>query len=97
MEEPPAFVAIARRWAMPDAPGVIERFEVSLPAALAAGDDHLHVLSYLRGLGFEVRTLEDIAAALLSIEDEEELSAEWAREGLVIHHASDGWLTLFTR
>jgi hypothetical protein len=96
MEKLPSFLELIRKWIPPDELELIENHEQSLAEALRAGDDQLHILSYLRGLGLEIRTLVDLAQAIAALPDEEELSVERAAEGVVVRHASDGWLALFT-
>ena len=60
--------------------------------ALRRGDDPLHVLPYLAGLGIPVRSIDD----LLRINDddtEEEIHAFRVVEGIAVVVASDGnWL-----
>lgn len=68
---------------------------VSLSAALAAGDDPLHVLPYLAGLRLPVRQLDDLLV-LNAAADEEEMHAWRCREGIAVSIASDGLWLLFT-
>jgi hypothetical protein len=67
----------------------------SLRLSRECGDDAFHVLSYLRGLGARVTSLDDLEAAVAALVDEEELSAVRVREGVLVRHASDGWFLLF--
>ena len=97
MSRMPTLAEVIRRSTALDEEGHPQCYQVSLVAALTAGDDDRHILSYLRGMGLVVRALDDLQLAIESIEGEEELSAEWVLEGLVVHHASDGWMTLFVR
>lgn len=67
---------------------------VSLAEAVARGDDPLHILPYLAGLGLAVRSLDDL---LLVNGDgaEEELHAFRVAEGVAVTVASDGLWVLF--
>ena len=96
LEARSTFAEIVRRWTPPDEQHTREQFVISLQGALLAGDDPLQIISYLRGFGYVVSTLEGLESAIMSLVEEEELSTEWATDGLVVHHASDGWLALFT-
>ena len=67
---------------------------VSLAEALRGGDDPLHILPYLAGLGLTVGSLDD----LLRINDdptEEEIHAFRVEEGVAVTVASDGLWQLF--
>ena len=67
---------------------------VSLAEALRDGDDPLHILPYLAGLGLAVGSLDD----LLQINDdatEEEVHAFRVEEGVAVTVASDGLWQLF--
>ena len=67
---------------------------VSLAEALRRGDDPLHILPYLAGLGLAVRSLDDLL--LINGDDtEEELHAFRVAEGVAISVASDGLWMLF--
>ncbi|GAB0115739.1 hypothetical protein [Acidisoma sp. C75] len=69
---------------------------ISFEEAVARGDDPLHVLPYLAGLGIVVRTMDD----LLMINGdggEEEISAFPVEEGVAVVVASDGAWLLFQR
>ncbi len=85
--------ALLRRYSdEPDDPPDVQR--VSLAPALARGDDHLHVLSYLPGLGLTVQSLDD----LLRINDdatEEDVRCFRVPEGVAVSIASDGLWLLF--
>ncbi len=64
--------------------------------AVERGDDPLHLLPYLAGLGIAVRTIDD----LLKINGdnaEEEISAFPVEEGVAVVVASDGAWLLFER
>lgn len=74
-----------------DNPGPV----ISFCAALEAGDDPLHVLPYLAGLGLPVRQLDDLLV-LNTAADEEEMHAWRCREGIAVSIASDGLWLLFT-
>jgi hypothetical protein len=67
---------------------------ISLTAALQRGDDPMHIIEYLNGLGITVSTLDD----LLAINDdqtEEELHSFRVSEGIAVSVASDGLWFLF--
>jgi hypothetical protein len=65
---------------------------VSLAEAVRLGDDPLHILPYLAGLGITVRCLEDLMR-INDDESEEELQSFRIVEGVAISVASDGaWL-----
>ena len=67
---------------------------VSLAEALRDGDDPLHIIPYLAGLGLTVESLDD----LLRINDdanEEEIHAFRVEEGVAVTVASDGLWQLF--
>jgi len=67
---------------------------VSLAVALRDGDDPLHIIPYLAGLGLAVASLDD----LLRINDdagEEEVHAFRVEEGVAVTVASDGLWQLF--
>jgi hypothetical protein len=67
---------------------------ISLAEALRTGDDPLHILPYLAGLGLEIRKLDDLL--LIDGDDtEEELHAFRVAEGVAISIASDGLWMLF--
>jgi hypothetical protein len=85
--------AVLRRYCddpddLPDVP----RF--SFAEAVRQGDDPLHILPYLAGLGLAIRSLDD----LLLINDdptEEELHCFRVAEGVAVSVASDGLWLLF--
>lgn len=85
--------ALLRRYTDPDAdPPAVPR--VSLAEAVRAGDDPLHVVSYLAGLGLAVRSLDDLL--LVNADDtEEELRSFRVAEGVAVCVASDGLWLLF--
>jgi hypothetical protein len=67
---------------------------ISLAEAVRQGDDPLHILPYLAGLGIAVRSLDD----LLRINDdetEEEIRSFRVAEGVAVTVASDGIWLLF--
>ncbi len=67
---------------------------LSLAEALRDGDDPLHILSYLAGLGLTVQSLDD----LLRINNdpaEEEIHSFRVAEGVAVSLASDGLWQLF--
>ena len=88
-----SLAALMRRYcADDDEPGDVHR--VSLAEAPRTGDDPLHILPHLAGLGIAVRSLDD----LLRINDddtEEELHAFRVAEGVAVSVASDGLWQLF--
>ena len=90
---PEPLAALLRRYSDdPDAPPEVPR--LSLAGALRDGDDPLHILSYLAGLGLTVQSLDD----LLQINDaaaEEELHSFRVAEGVAVSLASDGLWQLF--
>ena len=67
---------------------------VSLADAVRAGDDPLHILPYLAGLGLTVRVLDDLL--LVNDDDtEDEIHAFRVAEGVAVSVASDGLWLLF--
>jgi hypothetical protein len=67
---------------------------VSLAGAITDGDDPLHLIPYMAGLGITVRCLDD----LLRINDddtEEEIHSFRVAEGVAVTMASDGVWLLF--
>ena len=68
---------------------------INLAEAVRRGDDPLHILPYLAGLGLAVGSLDD----LLRINDdatEEEVHAFRVAEGVAVTVASDGlWMLFF--
>ena len=75
-----------------DEPSNVAR--VSLADAVRQGDDPLHILPYLAGLGIAVQCLDD----LLRINDddtEEEIHSFRVTEGVAVTVASDGLWLLF--
>ena len=69
----------------------------SLRLSRRYGDDPWHILRYVTDLGAHVMTLEDLATAITALTDEDELSAIWVSEGVLVQHASDGWFLLYVR
>lgn len=67
---------------------------VSLAAAIAGGDDPLHILPYLAGLGIPVRSLNDLLQ-INADQTEEELHCFKVDEGVAVSVASDGLWLLF--
>ncbi len=67
---------------------------VSFAAAVQAGDDPLHVIPYLAGLGLDVRCLDDLLR-INADETEEELHSFRVAEGVAVTMASDGLWLLF--
>ena len=94
MPEPTETLAalLRRHCADHDEPRDVPR--VSLADALRDGDDPLHIIPYLAGLGLPVQSLDD----LLRINDdatEEEVHAFRVAEGVAVTVASDGLWQLF--
>ena len=88
---PETLAALLQRYcADHDEPRDVPR--VSLAEAVRAGDDPLHVIPYLAGLGLPVRSLDD----LMRVNDdatEEEIGCFRVAEGVAVTVASDGpWL-----
>ena len=96
MNSAPPLAELIRRWVPPDEAGDLNRLEVSFRRAVEDGDDPMHILSYLAGLGCRVGSLNQLQDAIVGLVDEEELSCFLVREGLAVTHASDGWWILFT-
>lgn len=67
---------------------------VSLSAALREGDDPLHILRYLAGLGLSVSCLDDLLL-INADEGEEELHGFRVAEGVAMTVSSDGLWVLF--
>lgn len=68
--------------------------KVSLADAIRRGDDPLHILPYLAGIGVPVASLDD----LLAVNDddtEEEIRSFRVAEGVAVTVASDGLWLLF--
>jgi hypothetical protein len=75
-----------------DEPRAVPR--VCFDEAMQRGDDPLHILPYLAGLGIPVRSIDD----LLRINDddtEEEIHAFRVAEGVAVVMATDGLWLLF--
>jgi hypothetical protein len=86
------FSALLRRYADDDERSVVR---TRLPDALAGRDDPMKIVEYMKGLGIDVRELDD----LLKINDdqsEEELHSFRVLEGIAVSIASDGIWVLFT-
>jgi len=92
-DAPETLAALLRRYcADDDEPRDVPR--VSLAEAMRAGDDPLHIIPYLAGLGLPVRSLDD----LLRVNDdasEEEVGCFRVAEGVAVTIASDGLWLLF--
>jgi hypothetical protein len=87
------FSALLRRYADDDDERSVVR--TRLPDALAGRDDPMQIVEYMKGLGIDVRELDD----LLKINDdqsEEELHSFRVLEGIAVSIASDGIWVLFT-
>lgn len=91
--QPETLAALLRRYRGDhDEPRDVPR--ISLAEAVRRGDDPLHVLPYLAGLGLAVRTLDDLL--LINADDaEEEIHSFRVAEGVAVTVASDGLWMLF--
>ena len=69
---------------------------ISLAQAQRDGSDPRSVLGYLAGLGRPVVALPDLLAAIMQLEEEEELGAFACVEGVAVSVASDGAWLLYT-
>ena len=69
----------------------------SLSISSRFGDDPFHIRSYLADFSLPSATLEELASSIAALKDEEELSAVWVVEGLLVQNASDGWFVLYVR
>lgn len=92
-DPPETLAALLRRYRVDnDDPGGVPR--VSFADAARQGDDPLHILPYLTGLGLSVRTLDDLL--LINADDtEEEVHSFRVAEGVAVSTASDGLWLLF--
>ena len=90
---PEPLAALLRRYTDdPDEPPDVPR--VSFAEAMRRGDDPLHILPYLAGLGLAVHALDD----LLKVNEddtEEELHCYRVAEGVAVSVASEGLWLLF--
>lgn len=94
---PPAFESlddVLRRYGDPDCP-LPEVTRVGLAQAFARGDDPLHVLGYLRGLGIPVHGLDDLLR-INADPEEDEVRSFRVTEGVAVVVASHGAWVLFT-
>jgi hypothetical protein len=66
-----------------------------LTDALAGRDDPMKIIEYVKGLGIDVRELDDLLA-INADDSEEELHSFRVQEGVAISIASDGLWVLFT-
>jgi hypothetical protein len=93
-DQPETLEALLRRFCENfDEPRDVPR--VSLTDAILRGDDPLHLLPYLAGLGMPVASLDDLLA-INADDTEEEISAFRVAEGVAVTVASDGIWALFT-
>jgi len=83
---------LARYCGEHDGPRDVPR--VSLAEAVRAGDDPLHVIPYLAGLGLTVRSLDDLLAVNAD-NTEEEIGCFRVAEGVAVTVARDGLWLLF--
>lgn len=87
------FAALLRRYCDdPDEPPDVPR--VSFAEALRQGDDRLHILPYLAGLGLAIHALDDLLG-VNEDDTEEELHCFRVAEGVAVTIASDGLWLLF--
>jgi hypothetical protein len=78
------------------APGALADFDThQIGEAPAASSNAEAVLALLRTFGADPKSLEGMATALSSLEDDEDLAWWRVAEGLVVTSASDGWWVLF--
>lgn len=92
-ECPPTFAELRRRYqALPSA----SARTIALSSALQAGDDPLHVLSYIGSLGVRAQTLQQLHSGINGLTGEEELSAFKCQEGVAVSVASNDEWILFT-
>ena len=92
-DAPETLAALLRRHrADHDEPRDVPR--VSLAEAVRAGDDPLHIIPYLAGLGLPVRSLDDLLRANDDA-TEEEIGCFRVAEGVAVTIASDGLWLLF--
>ena len=85
--------ALLRRYCDPhDEPRDVPR--VKFADAVRQGDDPLHVLPYLSGLGLAVRSIDDLLQVNAD-QTEEELQCFRVAEGVAVTVASDGLWLLF--
>lgn len=92
-DRPPSFAELRRRYQV--LRGSPAR-TVTLSSALVDGDDPLHILSYIRSLGVQPQTLQQLHSGINGLRDEEELFAFRCREGVAVSVASDDEWILFT-
>jgi hypothetical protein len=92
-ERPPTFAELRRRYQLL---GASPARTVALSSALQAGDDPLHILSYIGALGVCTETLQQLHSGINGLEDEEELFAFRCQEGIAVSIASDDEWILFT-
>jgi len=71
-----------------------EVLRVSFAEATRSGDDPLHILPYLTGLGFAIHSLDDLLL-VNDDETEDELHCFRVAEGVAVSLASDGLWLLF--
>jgi hypothetical protein len=88
----PSFAEVRRRYLL----GASPAHTVALSRALQTGDDPLHILSYIGGLGVHAATLQQLHDAINGLEGEEELFAFQCQEGVAVSVASDDEWILFT-
>jgi hypothetical protein len=93
-DQPETLEALLKRYSEDfDEPRDVPR--VSLADAIRNGDDPLHLLSYMAGLGMPVASLDDLLA-INADETEEEIRSFRVAEGVAVTVASDGVWALFT-
>lgn len=95
MSDPPeTLTALLQRYRDHDdaEPGDVQR--ISFAEAVRDGDDPLHILKYLSGLGLAINSLDDLLQ-INADEDEEEIHCFRVAEGVAVSVASDGLWLLF--
>jgi hypothetical protein len=93
-EQPEPFAELLRRYrdGDDDEPGEVHR--VSFAEAARSGDDPLHILKYLTGLGLAINSLDDLLQ-INADETEDEIHCFRVAEGVAVSVASDGVWLLF--
>ena len=93
-EQPEPFAGLLRRYrdGDDDEPGEVHR--VSFAEAARRGDDPLHILKYLAGLGLAINNLDDLLL-INADETEDEIHCFRVAEGVAVSVASDGVWLLF--
>src|SRR5258708_7460753 len=93
-EQLETFAAFLRRYRDVDDDETGEVHRVSFAEAALSGDDPLHILKYLSGLGFAINSLDDLLQ-INADETEDEIHCYRVAEGVAVSVASDGVWLLF--